>query len=367
MTEKRIPYRPETISPPGETVADILKERNMTQTELAQRMGRPLKTINEVLKGKAAITPETAIQLERVLGTPAAYWLNHEAQYRASLIRRGEEAALDEWHDWLDQMPVNELKRLGILSNLRKFGKNKNVLLRELLSFFGVASPDEWRTMYGDLQIAFRQSMPEQSDLFARSAWLRLGELIAARTLVERFDYKRFKAALYDIRTLTLLPPEEFEPKLKAACAEAGVILALVPAIPRARVSGAARWVNQRPLIQLSLYGKTNDRFWFTFYHEACHILEHPRKLVFVDEWNHSAVSEMEEEADRFAAELLIPSTYEAQLSGLTSKVMVESFAQRIGVHPGIVVARLQHEGIIERSWMNDLKATYKWNEPRRA
>ena len=68
---------------------------------------------------------------------------------------------------------------------------------------------------------------------------------------------------------------EDFEPKLIELCAISGVVLALVSAIPGARVIGAARWINHRPVIQLSLFGKTNDRFWFTFFHEACHILNH--------------------------------------------------------------------------------------------
>lgn len=363
MTEQRIPYRPEAITPPGETIADLLDERCMTQTELAQRMGRPVKTINEIVNGKAAIRPETALQLERVFGVPADYWLNHEAQYRASLMRQDEESHIERWYDWLDRMPIRELKRMGILPNVRNQGRNKNLLVRKLLDFFSVATPDEWHTMYGNLQIAYRQSMPEQSDPFARAAWLRLGELEAERCYTAPYSEPRFRAALQEIRGLTTLPPEEFEPQLRALCAEAGVVLALVPAIPRARVSGAARWINNRPLIQLSLLGKFNDRFWFTFYHEAGHILKHSRKVVFMDEWDDGEISGMEAEADRFATETLIPPGFEDELPNLKSKVVVQRFAQKIGVHPGIVVGRLQHDRLIEQSWMNDLKDRFAWRE----
>jgi HTH-type transcriptional regulator / antitoxin HigA len=92
MTETRIRYQPETITPPGETVAELLDERGMTRTELAQCVGRPVKTINEIVHGKAAIIPEIALQLEQVFGVPAEYWLNHEAKYRASLLRQNEDA-----------------------------------------------------------------------------------------------------------------------------------------------------------------------------------------------------------------------------------------------------------------------------------
>ncbi|MCC6457938.1 MAG: HigA family addiction module antidote protein [Caldilineaceae bacterium] len=361
MTKKKIPYQPEIITPPGETVAELLDERGMTQTELAQRMGRPVKTINEIIHGKAAIVPETALQLERVFGVPAEYWLNHEAKYRASLLRQNEEARYSGWYNWLDKLPIKELKDLGKLSPIRNHGKNKNLLVCECLEFFGVATPDEWKTVYGNLQIAYRQSMPEQSDPYARAAWLRLGELQAAQMPTARYDQQRFVAALQEIRGLTTLPPEEFQLRLNALLAEAGVVLALVPAIPRARVSGAARWINQRPVIQLSLFGKTNDRFWFTLFHEACHILKHERKLVYVDNDLGADITEVEREADHFATEILIPSQYASDLSRLRSKEMVRDFADLIGVHPGIVVGRLQHEKHIDRSWMNDLKDTFEW------
>jgi HTH-type transcriptional regulator / antitoxin HigA len=78
-------YIPDYVSPPGETLEEILEEKGMSQVELSKRTGRPKKTINEIINGKAAITPETALQLERVLGTPASYWNNSEQQYREYL------------------------------------------------------------------------------------------------------------------------------------------------------------------------------------------------------------------------------------------------------------------------------------------
>lgn len=85
IEQRKIVYRPDRVSAPGLTLLDLLEERGMTQAELAERTGRPLKTINEVIKGKTAITPETAIQLERVFGTPAEFWSQREAIYRAYL------------------------------------------------------------------------------------------------------------------------------------------------------------------------------------------------------------------------------------------------------------------------------------------
>lgn len=83
-------YNPDSISAPGETLLETLDAIGMSQTELAKRMGRPIKTINEIVQEKAAITAETALQLEQVLRIPASFWLRYEQLYRESLARFAE-------------------------------------------------------------------------------------------------------------------------------------------------------------------------------------------------------------------------------------------------------------------------------------
>jgi len=89
-------YRPDIVSAPGETLLEMLEERSMTQAELAARTGRPEKTINEIVKGKAAITPDTALQFERVFGTPATFWLDRERLYQEYMARRREAERLTQ-------------------------------------------------------------------------------------------------------------------------------------------------------------------------------------------------------------------------------------------------------------------------------
>ena len=78
---------PDVAIPPGETLAETLETLAMTQRELARRMRRPVQAINEIVKGKKAITADTALQLEWVLGTPAHVWLNLQAQYELTMAR----------------------------------------------------------------------------------------------------------------------------------------------------------------------------------------------------------------------------------------------------------------------------------------
>ncbi|MBI4193572.1 MAG: ImmA/IrrE family metallo-endopeptidase [Betaproteobacteria bacterium] len=363
MTDARWLYSPDEVSAPGETLIELLGERGITQKDLAARMGRPVKTINEIVKGRAQITPETAVQLERALGLPAAFWNEREAHYRGYLARVEAERRATRWFSWLDRLPLADLMRLGALPKVRLTDANRRLLLDAALKFFGVASPEDWERVYARPQAAYRRTRQQQSDRGAIAAWLRLGEIQAERCECGRFDEKRFRDTLRKMRALTVRPPEHFEPEMRRLCAEAGVVLALVPEIPRAHVSGAARWLNARPVIQLSLYGKTNDRFWFTFFHEAGHILLHGRGEVFLDDIGADGrESKFEQEANRFAAEFLIPLASEPQLATLTTEPTIRRFAQQLGIHPGIVVGRLQHEGVLSyRTPLNHLKESFRW------
>lgn len=361
MIDNPIPYRPNAISPPGRTIAELLDERGITQRELALRTGRPYKTINEIVNGKAAITPDTAYQLELVLGVPASYWLRHEALFRSFLVQRQAEASYSTWSGWLAHLPIRELKKLGVLPDVPKNARNVGALVRAALEFFGVVSPAQWEVVYSQTNIRLRCTQLQASDSYAIATWLRLGELAAQTSIVGEYSPENLRAYLPRLRELTMLPSDGFQAPLKEALAEAGVVLCLIPAIHGARVSGAARWLGGRPVIQLSGLGKYNDRFWFTLFHEIGHILLHgARRHIYLDEWIDDDVAQEETEADRFAADSLIPPENQRELVSLSSADSVCAFAERISVHPGIVVGRLQHDGIIPYNHLNHLKVRYE-------
>ena|SRR5579872_2168100 len=141
-------YKPDVISPPGDTLLETLEKIGMTQMELAERTGRPLKTINEIIKGKAAITPETALQLERVLGIPARFWNNRERHYREYLAHREEEERLTQQTDWMREVPVTAMVKLGWTQKRATAVEQA----REVLNFFGVATPETYlKLCVGDL------------------------------------------------------------------------------------------------------------------------------------------------------------------------------------------------------------------------
>ncbi len=356
-------FAPDWASPPGDTILDLMEEKDWNQIELANRLGVSTKHLNQLIKGKVSLTYETALRLERVLGSTISFWMIRESNYRQHLARLEAEENYSNWTGWLDELPVNDLKKIGAIENIRNTELNKPKLVEQLLGFFGVASPDEWKSYYGVLPASFRRTKESQSDNGAISAWLRLGEKEAESVTAPKYNRSKFESAIKQIRDLTVLPPDVFSPLLFQFCLDAGVKLILVKSISRAHVSGVARWLNAHsPIIQLSLYGKTNDKFWFTFFHEAAHILLHAddKDAIFLDDTESGSQSEREIEANHWAENILVPKSFRYDLVDLREKEEILEFSQSINVHPGVIVGRLQSEGLLShKSVLNRLKNSF--------
>lgn len=365
-----MPFAPDWVSPPGDTILDLLEEREWTQQQLADRLGYSLKHVNQLINAKVPLTEDAAIRLQSVLGAPLGFWLTREAQYRERVAIQEATERQTTMVPWLERFPVRELMDIDVLPKRRVDAKSKPGLVGELLSFFGVASPEQWESQYGRMELAFRRSREDQADVAAISAWLRMGERVAEKQDGPTYDETLLKSALVEIRKMTCQTPQDFQPRMQRLLHEAGVAFVLVPALPRTHVSGVARWLNlRRPLIQLSLYGKQNDRFWFSFFHEAAHILLHSqqKKSVFLDDPSKGESSSKDEkEANAWARDFLIAPSAAAALGELPkTKSAVTDYAHFIGVHPGIVVGRMQHDGLLDVKWLNDLKVSFAFTSKR--
>ena len=364
MTENLLRYTAREVTPPGDTLRDLMEERALSQAELARRLGRPAQAVNEIVAGKKEITEDTALELERVLEVPAHFWLAREARYREFLARERAASTQKAHLPWLLRFPLKALQDAGVLPAGRLSATFTEQLVEPMLRFFGVASPEGWSAQYDPLQAQFRRAKPDkQTDVAAITAWLRMGELAAGRLQTAAYDAGTLEAALPAMRALSLQPAEAIAPQLTRLCAQAGVALVLVPALPGTHVSGVARWVGGKPLIQLSLLGKWNDGFWFSFFHEVAHVLKHPTRAVFLDDASSGDTvdSPVEQEANRFATDVLVPRTRQAELKALpATQASIEAFARALGVHPGIVVGQMQHQGRLAYGHaLTRLKARY--------
>lgn len=349
-------WQPNWTMAPGDILLEALQDREMTQSELALRMARPLKTVNEIIKGKTAITPETAIQLERAIGISARFWTGIESQYRDTLARQESETELASQASWIDAFPISDLVKHKLMDR----GRSKAGTLANLLSYLGVSSPAALDRL--DAAAAYRASPAFVASPKAVTAWLRWGELQAARVETPSFDARRFRQVLDEIRPLTRKEPfAQVFKKVQAMCANAGVIVVLTPELTGTHLSGAARWLGSNAVIQMSVRHKADDQFWFTFFHEAGHLLSGPRRRDFVDgadSLSPDAGDADEAAADRFARDALIPpGDYKAFVdAGDFSREAVRSFAQQQQVAAGIVAGRLESDDHVGPAQLRTLK-----------
>ncbi len=347
-------FEPDYAVAPGRTLRSTLAERGLTQADLAERAGLSLKHINQIAQGVAPVTPETALLLEQVTDVPARRWNALESKYRERLARAENRERLADEEDWLKELPIKELISRGFVSARA----DKPTQVEQACRFFAVADPERWRRVWLAPLVSFRQSAAFAADAGAVATWLRLGELEAMEIETEPFNAKRFRAALTEARRLTRLEPRTALRRVRKLCAKAGVAVVFLPDIGKTRICGAARWLTpQKALIQLSDRFKADDQLWFSFFHEASHLLLHSKKELFVTEGDMAnATVEEEQEANAFAAAQLIPRRYEHELRQLTTDSDVVAFAEELGIAPGIVVGRLHKEELWDWSRGNRLR-----------
>ncbi|MDO8806703.1 MAG: helix-turn-helix domain-containing protein [Elusimicrobiota bacterium] len=353
-------YLPDYVSPPGETLKETLEAVGMSQVQLAQRTGRPIKTINEIIKGKTALTSETALQLELVLGIPASFWNERERNYQEYLARKKEQSAFQHHLGWIINFPIKEMVERKLIPACSE----KIETLQELLSFFGIATVKQWEQSRqpNNFSVAYRKSAHFESDKYAMSVWLRQGEREALKIPCLPYNKAMFCAALSKAKKLAnKTDPKEFIPELMEICSRAGVAVVFVQELPKTCATGATRWLSKdKALIQLSLRHKTNDILWFTFFHEAGHILLHEKKKFFIEGVVKDA---FEEEANKFAKDFLIDSKAYKRFvaNGDFSREAVKDFSSRCGIPPAIVTGRLKHDKYLGWSVCSDLTVRYSW------
>lgn len=349
-------FNPQYAIHPGEILAETLEALQMKQLDFAQRCGLTPKTVSEIINKKAPVTAETSIQFERVLGVAASVWNNLESNYRLFVAQEAAQAELEKKSSWAADFPIKELFERGVISTT----KEKVVAAAQLLDFFGIGSIDVFPGYLKSVKVAFRSSPAFKSSPQSVASWLRLGELYARDIQTEPYSKEVFKGALERIRLLTKDLPDDFGEQMKELCRKAGVALVFVEEFKKTHLSGATRWLSpQKALVMLSLRHKSDDHFWFSFFHEAAHILLHGKKECFLDLEKNKRTDE-EKEADEFAANFLIPLVDYEQFIAETSRfstVSIKQFAQECNIAPGIVVGRLQHDKIIPfASPINSLK-----------
>ncbi len=333
-----VPYVPDHAFPPGDALRDRLTELGMSQADLAARSNLSTKHVNQIIQGIAPVTHETALAFERVTATPARIWNALEAAYRDGMARSKLMVPSPEDEAWLRTLPLAELQKRGLVIK----GEPRGSILQSVLAFFGVADRTAWERIWVKPAASFRRSKVFRSHPGATAAWLRIGEIEGRLKPCRPFDAKAFREVLVYVRGLT--SRAHFSADVVPRCAEAGVVLVFVKEIPGCRANGAARWLTPtKALLQLSDRHKREDSFWFSLFHEGGHILLHSKRDMFINDGQRNEDA-LEEEADRFSADFLIPPSHAQRLPSLVTDADVQAFADELGIAPGIVVGRLHND-----------------------
>ncbi len=330
---------------PGETLAEKLGEMEMGPKEFALRTGKPEKTISAVLNGKSAITADMAVQFEQVTKIPAQFWMNHQRSYDEFIAREKHRIVIEDAIDWAKQFPVAEMMKRNWLPQM----STNQEKAKEMLTFFGFSTHLAWEDYYcnQELKVAFRISLTSNKERFAISAWLRQGELQATLLEANEYSEKNFREALPHLKSIMAAHPKDFFNQLQSICLQAGVKVVHTPNLNKAPICGSTRWINDTPLIQLSGRYKRNDSFWFTFFHEAGHILLHGKKDIFLEQVDYSDLDRTkEDEADAFAVKWTLTNEETAEIlaAGPLNEDVFRYFAKKFKTHPAIIIGRLQHQ-----------------------
>ena len=351
-----VEHVPAEIFSPGEFIREEIETRDWTQEDLAVILGRSPRLVNEVIMGKRRITPDTAKALAAAFGTSDRLWMNLESMYRLSLAHNKDTNTVKRRARLFSLAPINEMVKRGWLEP----SKNVALLEQRLEVFFDASNLDSTPAFYA----AARKSTPYDTDTPAQTAWLfRVRQLVGTMS-TGRYSQRTHLELIKDLRDLASSPEDiRRVPKLLA---EAGIRFLVVEPLKGSRIDGVCFWLSsESPVIALSMRYNRIDYFWYTLMHELAHVRNQDGLVnsnAAIDtkaEDSRDDKPTHEEEADRVAAEALIPrddlEDFIQRVGPLYSLRAIRGFAANTGIHPGVVVGQLQHAGKLTYSQFRTL------------
>ncbi len=348
---------------PGYYIVEDMEALGFTQAEFAARLGTTEKTMSELLHGKCRISDELAQKLANMLGTSIDVWINLQKEYDKRVLEIQRRKDLDKEKEIIKCIDYSFFVRVAGLPNTRNVVEK----LKNLYTFLKVSSLSV--LLDKDLLVHFRTGVPNVRDknIINSRAWVQTAISLARDEDVDDFDAKKLKGHIQEIRAMTLKDPEEFIPRLKEIFKSCGVKFILLPYLKNSGVNGAVYWEKSGSAI-LAMNDRRNDAdtFWFAVFHEIKHVLQEKRSRQFIS-FNKKTFTEdvsdvLEQEADEFSRNTLIPlSSYQDFIlnDDFSEKSIIE-FSNELGVHPGIVLGRLQFENYVHYSRFKHLKTQYK-------
>lgn len=352
---------------PGYYVKEMMEEMNINQKELAQRLDTTTKTVSELVNGNINLSEEMVLKLSSMFGTSIELWLNLDNTYKQKKLEKEKLEKQEREYDFLKCIDCNFLKGLGLLSEGQKKSEIVNKL-HELLniSTFDILNRDNFLVQYKAYGAEW-----DVKQLINANIWVQIVIGIGEERKTAKYDEKKLKETLHELRKMTVRLPNEAAKDLEHLLADCGIAFVVTPKMKHCNVTGAVKWLDKdKAVLAMNDRMKSTDVFWFSLFHELQHVMQKRIKLLIVntekDELikDNNLLMDLEREADLFARDFLIPAaSYTKFVSEEVFTVYsIISFSEAIGIHPGIVVGRLQKDGHVGYDKFNEMKMRYSFN-----
>lgn len=339
MRERKLyEFTPDYAVIPGETLQETIEFLNMTQAEFAKRMGMTEQSLVRIIKGEQVISQDTAQKLELVTGVSCEFWMNLETQYQRQKQLIEDRKNAEVLQAWLKQFPIKEMVRREIIKPFTDVA----LQAREMMGLLRISSIETFDGAVERMNAMARGSAAYATNPVMAFTYVAIGLKAAEKITLEPFDRARLRTVLNTVRAMTVEIPSDFCAALQQLFASVGVALVFVPELKGVHYNGVSKWLSPtKAMIIITIRGKGEDKFWFSLFHEAAHLLLHSKKQLFISD---SSPDNMEEqEADKYAADLLIPEAYNARIADVQSQQEIIDIAAELGIAPGIVVGRYHH------------------------
>lgn len=345
----------ELLIHPGETILEMIQDRNIAQKELAIRTGFTEKHISKVINGENNISAEFAKKLEFALDTPASFWRNLQTSYDLELVDFKEKHNItDEEREIAKELksPIETLTHLEIKLNS---GVESVYKIRRLLGVSKLTSLIPLNT--AQYRAQFKQNTSEN----IMYTWQYLCEKKADNQTDNKLDIEKLKKNLATIKSIMHQEPSEHISLIQKILNECGILFIVEKNVKRAPINGlTVKTKKGQVMIALTIKGKFIDIFWFTLFHEIAHVI-YQDYLKNQSHWEKD--NEIEKQADYFAANVLIDKELYKDFTQRKDFSMeaIKHFSKINNVLPAIVIGRLMNDKQI--SWHSFPRERYSWAE----
>ncbi len=339
---------------PGTYVADIIDDLNITQKEFANRLGTTEKSLSKLLNGEDNLSKEMAYKLSKLTGISINTWMNLQNEYDKKTLEIEDERLKDELKV-CKLIDFKYFKDNGCVEN-RRFNENEKVeKLRSILKIANLTY-----LSYFNAEVSYRNTKEfDEKSIVNSNVMLEIASNIARNKSDIKLDKEKLKSYLPKIREMTNQNPTEFYPKLEEILSECGIILVALPNLRNASINGATKkFKNGSVLLLITDKNKNSDIFWFSIIHEISHILDGDFYSNYKDEVSYR---EKELKANKFAGNFFINEDLYKDFNEKEdyTKDSIVRFSESLGIHPSILLGRLQKDEKVDYSYLYELKTKY--------